>query len=66
MCSWQTVGLGRLRDVRSCWGIVWKPTYLLATESVSLDAVAALDDIGFERDGAGAAMQLQKKAAGVA
>ena len=31
-----------------------------------LDAVAALDDIGLEGDGAGAAVQLEEEAAGIA
>ena len=31
-----------------------------------LDAVAALDDVGLQRDGTRAAVQLQKEAAGVA
>jgi hypothetical protein len=38
----------------------------LCAGSASLDAVAALDDIGLERDGARAAVQLQEEAAGVA
>jgi hypothetical protein len=42
-------------------------TYLSArTRPASLDAVAALDDIGLEGDGSRAAMQLQKETAGVA
>jgi hypothetical protein len=42
-------------------------TYLLArTRPASLHAVAALDDIGLERDGAWPAVQLQKQTAGVA
>lgn len=41
--------------------------YLLAhAGSASLDAVAALDDIGLERDGSRAAVQLQEEPAGVA
>jgi hypothetical protein len=41
-------------------------TYLLATRATGLDAVATLDDIGFEGDGPWTAVQLQKKTAGVA
>jgi hypothetical protein len=41
--------------------------YLLAcTRPASLDAIAALDDIGLERDGARSAVQLQEEPAGVA
>jgi hypothetical protein len=43
------------------------PCYLLAcARAASLDAVTALDDIGFERDRAWSAVQLQEEAAGVA
>jgi len=40
--------------------------HLLAPWAARLDAVAALDDIRLERDGARAAVQLQEEAAGVA
>lgn len=39
---------------------------LACTRPASLDAVPALDDIGFEGDGSWAAVQLQEEAAGVA
>jgi hypothetical protein len=42
-------------------------SYLLAcARPTGLDAVAALDDIGLERNGAWSAVQLQEEAAGVA
>jgi hypothetical protein len=54
----------------SSWDGIWGDallTYLLATAwTASLDAVAALDDIGFEADGARTAVELQKKPAGIA
>ena len=41
--------------------------YLLTTSrTTGLDAIAALDDVCFERDGPWAAMQLQEEATGVA
>jgi hypothetical protein len=65
--SGQTVSLAGLESVR-CWlqCSVKIPYLLTATGPACLDAVAALDNIGLERDGAGSAVELQEQAAGVA
>jgi len=63
----EAVHLAGLECIRGCGGMDSRGRYLLAAaRSARLDAVAALDDIGLEGDGPGAAVQLEEEAAGIA